>query len=393
MKWSNKGHEFDYVAEQLQQLFCDKHKLIYVFGAGLIGIELKTVYEKTGYFAGFIDNNEEKRKNGVDGAEVLSLHEYMERGREGLIIIAADIRNIPAITEQLCRENLREGADFYIYDKFMDKVFPILLLYDKNMLYVDLAQICLTERCSLKCKKCAHGCYAVNADNQDMSLKTVKRSVDCFFHKVDFIREFVLIGGEPFLYAELDSVIEYIGEKYRDKMQIFSITTNGTIMPRKTTLELSEKYDVLIRISNYSGTLKHLEEKYIQLQECLAENRISFVIGDKELQWMDYGFETVDRKWRTEELIQVFDKCRTPCREIRDNKYYYCVMARSVSENLKMGLGEDDFLDLDHLGDEDKKIFLEFQFGYSDKGYLDMCNHCNGRDAAMYPIPAAEQIG
>jgi len=71
MKWSNKGHEFDYVAEQLQQLFCDKHKLIYVFGAGLIGIGLKTVYEKTGYFAGFIDNNEEKRKNGVDGAEVL----------------------------------------------------------------------------------------------------------------------------------------------------------------------------------------------------------------------------------------------------------------------------------------------------------------------------------
>ncbi len=392
MKWSKKGHEFDGIAKELLQSFSDKQKKIFIFGAGLIGMDLKKVFERAGYFAGFIDNNKEKQRTGAGGASVVSLQDYLAGEDTGLIIIAADIRNIPAITEQLCKADLNEGKDFFIYDKFMDKVFPILLAYDKNMLYVDLAQICLTERCSLKCKKCAHGCYAVDAGSQDMSPSAVKRSADFFFGKVDFIREFVLIGGEPFLYADLDSAIEYIGEKYRDKMRIFSITTNGTIMPRQNTLELCKKYDMLIRISNYSGTIKRLEEKYRQLQKRLEENQVSYAIGDKELQWMDYGFETVDRKWNTKELIQVFDKCKTPCREIRDSKYYFCVMARSVSDNLKMGLGRDDFLDLEQLGDEDKKIFLEFQFGYSDKGYLDMCNHCNGADAVKHPILAAEQL-
>ena len=41
---------------------------------------------------------------------------------------------------------------------------------------------------------------------------------------------------------------------------------------------------------------------------------------------------------------------------------------------------------------EDKKVVLEFQQGFSEKGYLDMCNHCNGADAVNHPIPCAEQI-
>ena len=132
----------------------------------------------------------------------------------------------------------------------MKTVYPVLSTYFYNQFYVELAQICLTERCSLKCKACAHACYAVDAKSPDMSLEMAEESADSFFGKVDLIKEFVLIGGEPFLYKELDKIIAYIGERYRDKMITFAITTNGTIMPAQSVLDLCRKYRVLIRISN-----------------------------------------------------------------------------------------------------------------------------------------------
>lgn len=392
MKWSKKGQELDGMAKDLMQLFCHGKKRFYLFGAGFIGIELKAVFERTGYFSAFIDNDEEKQKIGVDGAKVFSLQEYLEEKEKGIIIIAADKKNIPSMIKQLSKANLKIEKDFFIYSEFMEKAFPVLLLYEKNKLYVELVQICLTERCSLKCRKCAHACYAVSSDARDLEFETAKKSADAFFEKVDLVREFVLIGGEPFLYKRLAEIIEYIGENYRENMVIFSITTNGTILPDQDVLNMCEKYRMLIRISNYSVSVKWLKDKYEQLEKTLDENQISYVLSDAEHSWMDYGFETVDRGWIAEELTEVFDKCRTPCREIRGSRYYYCVMARSVSENLEFGVGEEDYLDLEHLDRDGKKVLLEFQMGYSEKGYLDMCNHCNGAEAVNYPIPAAEQM-
>ena len=65
-------------------------------------------------------------------------------------------------------------------------------------------------------------------------------------------------------------------------------------------------------------------------------------------------------------------------------------MARSVSENLNWGVGEDDYLDLEKT--KDKKIIYEFHHGYSPKGYLDMCNYCNGAEKEKYIVCAAEQV-
>lgn len=189
-------------------------------------------------------------------------------------------------------------------------------------------------------------------------------------------------------------MVAYIGEKYREKIVIFSITTNGTIIPGEELLHLCRRYHVTIRISDYSAQVKRLEEKYGQLKERLERNQIAYTMSDRDGLWMDYGFESVDRKRRgggAEELLQVFGSCRTPCREIRGSRYYYCVMARSVSDNLGMGLGKEDYLDLDEING-DKKILLEYEMGFSGKGYLDMCNHCRGAEAVKYPIPAGEQI-
>ena len=64
-------------------------------------------------------------------------------------------------------------------------------------------------------------------------------------------------------------------------------------------------------------------------------------------------------------------------------------MARSVAENMRWPIGDEDYLELKGLGD--KKLFFEYQQGYSEKGYMDLCRYCRGAEAVQFLIPAAEQ--
>lgn len=393
MKWKNRGHEIDQYAKNIT-LIQNSQRRFYIFGAGVLGRELLIVLRAYGCTTAFIDNNAEKQKSKVEGMDVISLDKYLE-AKDGMIVVAASVVNSFEIVKQLETRSLKHEEDFWLYNEFNNYIFPIISTFFYNKSYVSLAQITLTERCSLKCKKCAHGCYAVdNSLSKDLTLQQVFKSADSFFAKVDYIKEFVLIGGEPLLYKELGQAICYIGEKYRKQIGIYSITTNGTIVPSEEVLIACKKYHVLFRISNYSKQLPRLKDAYQRLTGVLEQYDIDYILGKEEAEWKDYGFDYLDRKANKEELIEVFDTCKTPCREIRENKFYYCVMARSVSDNLGYHIGEDDYLDLDKLHGQDyKKEFLEFMLGYSKKGYLDMCNHCNGAEAKNYVIPAAEQVG
>ncbi len=392
MKWKNKGHELDIVANGLLEKQ-EQLKHIYIFGAGQVGSQIMLTLCKFGIMAGFIDNNKYKQENGYKGYKVFSLEEYLKI-KNGIIVIAVCEKTMPEILQQLKDAHLSEEKDFYSHTLFYNRIFPIISVYLFNRSYVNLAQISLTERCTLKCKNCAHGCFAVdNTKAIDLTFDQVCKSADSFFTKVDFIQEFVLIGGEPFLYRELAGVIQYIGTHYRNQIGVFSITTNGTILPDKETLKICERYDVLVRISNYSHTLPRLKDTYKRLTDLLEDCKVNYTLGKEEREWMDYGFDSVKRNTSQKALIKAFDSCKTPCREVRENRFYFCVMARSVSENMGYNVGKNDYLDLDALqGEQGKRELLEFNLGYSEKGYLDMCNYCHGEESVNYPIPAAEQV-
>lgn len=393
MKWQKKGHEFDDKADAYIKSFKESGEKIYIFGAGFWGKEVRSIVERMGCFAGFIDNDTKKQNTGIDGVKVMSLEEYMQMCIRGWIVIAVDEKYVSEIKKQLAERGLLEEKNFFIWNEFLRKIFPVLMTYHYDFSYVELAQISVTERCSLRCKKCAHACGYADAKTNDMTIEEIYKSADVFFSKIDLIREFVLIGGEPLLYMQLPEAVSYIGRKYRNQMIHFCITTNGTILPNGKLLSVCKQYGVMFRISNYSRQLPHLEEKYKLLTELLEENDIEYVLGDAQELWMDYGFDYVNRDSSKTELQKVFDQCKTSCREIRGSKYYFCVMARSVSDNMRLGIGQEDYIDFKNLPKKDyKKILLEFELGYSEKGYLDMCRHCNGSDAKKYPIEAAEQI-
>lgn len=392
MKLNNRCHEMDRFAAELPEMF---HKKIFVFGTGQIGEPAGMCLKHLGLLGGFIDNDVRKQGMLYMGKPVLSLKGCMSEEKEPAILVAVGRKNTPDIEAQLAGESLLRGKDYFLHDEFMNRVLPVIAAYYLGKSFVSLAQISLTERCSLKCRKCAHACYNVEPTAEDLPLAEAYRSADSFFRKVDFIREFVLIGGEPLLYRKLAQVIQYIGEKYRAHIGIFSITTNGTITPGKDVLEACQKYNVLFRISNYAKALPKLKDSHKRLTDALQEYGITYILGEEDGNWIDYGFDYLEKDRDEEELIKTFDACLTPCREVRGNKLYFCVMARAVSDNLQFfeGGGKEEYLDLEKLNGKDyKKELLEFNLGYLEQGYLDMCRRCHGMDAEHYPIPVAEQM-
>lgn len=311
----------------------------------------------------------------------------------GFIVVCVNKKNYADIEAQLTGKGLREGIDFIGHTEFFSKIFPMLLMYRYQQILLPLAQISLTERCTLKCKKCAHACNLVSPNTEDLSIEQVQNSAKFLFSFVEYVQNFVLIGGEPFLYKDLEKAINYIGTNYRERINHLSITTNGTITPSEEILLLCKKYDVFISISNYSKTLPRLKSQHVKLIAALKRHGIKYGLGNQDADWMDYGFDYLDRRGTSEQLIDIFDACQTPCHEVRGEKFYFCVMARSVAENMKKNVGQEDYLDLSILNPEtDKKIFFEYIMGYSEKGYLDMCNYCHGAETIKYPIPVAEQM-
>lgn len=385
MKWTNKGNEL------CNQFYYPLNEYrIYVFGAGDIGRGLYITLSKFDLFSGFIDNDKVKQGSGYCGQKVYSYDWFCNNSEESLVIVAANPHN----EESICQQLDNHGQSYIRSGEFLGRQLPLYLYFERDILMMNLAQICLTERCTLNCEKCAHACYAVDRNARDLPLQDVFATADVFFSKIDYIHEFVLIGGEPLLYADLLEVVSYIGQKYRHKMGIFSITTNGTIIPGENLLEKCKENDLYFRISNYSASIPALEMRYRQFTQKLKAAGIEFYLGKKEEIWWDYGFTDCIDDSKADGLIRKFDECKTPCREIRNGKLYFCVMARAVSDNLNIGIGKEDFLDLWNLpeGAKGRKLLLEYNMGYSEKGFLSMCARCRGSESLKYPIVAAKQM-
>ena len=265
MKWVAQGHELDKIAKQILWN-CKSRDKFYIYGAGNLGKQLLETLRRNGHFSAFIDNDVSKQINGFCDESVIKFEDYKDMGNHNIIIIAASEKNTIEIKKELDNEGFLANKDYYTYEEFLNQIYPIIAMYCHDELFMSLCQIVLTERCSLKCKKCAHACYATDYQTEDMTLEQVANSANNFFKRVDYIHEFVLIGGEPLLYKDLSKAIEYIGGKYRRQMGTFSITTNGTIMPDMDIIKACRKYNVLLRISNYSAQIPRLKEKYKKLK-------------------------------------------------------------------------------------------------------------------------------
>ncbi len=246
--------------------------------------------------------------------------------------------------------------------------------------YPDVVVV-LTTHCSLKCAKCNNlmPCYK---EPYHIPAAEVLRDIDILLSHTDNCIKLELLGGEPFVYPEINEVIDGV-KKYKNVMCV-AFTTNATVIPSDETLKkIASLKNKKVVISDYGVKTQKVEEfmKTCRKYGIPCARSVS-------KYWADPG-GTECRNKSKEQLSIEYNKCYSAryCRTMLNGKVYACARSASLTD---LGLmdGSHDSFDV-----RKKRSDREFRKGFRKfltLDYADACNYCDHYLAKH--IPAGEQL-
>lgn len=366
MQWKNKGNELNEFYEKLK----DCHDII-IFGFGQICKNYINELKKDFNIKCIYDNDLGKAGISYDDIEVVHFPGRFHNLGNTKIIISTHYYEI---AKQLEEYGLRENEDFYELRKFI----AVWYWYNQKKVYIPEVHVALTTRCSLNCKHCnMYIPHFQSGTNQ--KIESIKEDIDSYFKIVDKTYTFSLLGGEPFLYHNLDELIHYIGINYRHKIGMLEIVTNGTILPNEDLLQKLKEYNVTISISDYSNYISY-KNNLSKFKELLNRLNINYKINQNS-QWLDFCFPHHPLDLPEKIIEQHMQKCSPIFKGLNDNKFYFCHIVWSAVKSGLLPEDTADFLDLSALdvnNDIDRLSLLEYSLGYMKKGYVSLCKYCGG---------------
>jgi organic radical activating enzyme len=319
-------------------------------------------------------NIELKRKN----IELIHIDNF-EITPNTQVIVTTDVY------KQKYKEFLEKNDVRWTWYKNIASIWPFKY---KNIVHIFQSDVLVTEKCSLNCSHCnmfmPHYEFPIH-----MELDTIISDIDSYFKIVDYVSVFHLVGGEPFLYPNIENVIKHILENYITKIDKLIITTNGTILPKDTIIQLLKDNDVILSVSDYSDKLEFIKSKITKVLDVYKNNNINHYVRN-EIEWYDFGDLRVSKKLPTDELIKHFDSCTAPFRGLNDGKFYYCHLNTSAVRTKIFPLNENDYVDINTISKEE---LLKFDLGYTDLGYITFCDNCNGCNTGIKVPVSYEKQG
>ena len=280
------------------------------------------------------------------------------------VIITTDVYR------QLYKIKLEKNNLKWTWYKNIASIWPYKHL---NKVHIYQTDVLVTEKCTLNCSHCnmfmPHFEAPIHRD-----FKTITDDIDSFFNTVDYVSIFHLVGGEPFLYPNIENVVRHIITNYIHKIDKLIITTNGTILPKNSMLELLKINDVILSVSDYTDKLENIKGKVLKVLDTFKTKNINHYVRN-EIEWYDFGDLRVKGNYTTEQLINHFDSCTAPFRGLNDGKFYYCHLNSSAVRTNLFPLNDNDYLNIDDVSKED---LIKFDLGYTNLGYVTFCDNCNG---------------
>jgi organic radical activating enzyme len=280
------------------------------------------------------------------------------------VIITTDVY------KQKYKQFLEENGVKWTWYKNIASIWPYK---HKNIVHIFQSDMLVTEKCSLNCSHCnmfmPHYEFPIHRE-----LDTIISDIDSYFKIVDYVSVFHLVGGEPFLYPNIENVIKHLLENYITKIDKLIITTNGTILPKDSIIQLLKDNDVILSVSDYSDKLDHIKKKVVKVLDSYKENNINHYVRN-QIEWYDFGDLRVKKNLPTDKLIKHFDSCTAPFRGLNDGKFYYCHLNTSAVRTKLFPLSENDYVDINKISKEE---LLKFDLGYTNLGYITFCDNCNG---------------
>lgn len=361
--------------DKLKNTEWDSVSTIVLFGYGRQGKRLYKVLKRDFRVLAIVENDAFKQgKKTEDNVNILSFNDAIPLMKQYKTIVTTAEYHYKQIRNQLEEIGLVENKDFVMYQQFVSEWYYKY----KKKIYVLKTDIMVTPVCSLNCENCSQFVpYWKN--KRAFDINELKRDLDLFFGVVDFVMDMNIVGGEPFLYHNLEEYISYIGKNYRSKIGYLGVITNGTIIPKDSTLRLMREYDIGISISDYSKEVDY-RGKIDLLCKKIDQESISYV-RNENIQWFDFGFPRKPYHYEGEDCAKHMANCNTICHCLNDGKVYYCGTAWAAEKSGifpkdKKSYVELSDIDLNNL--EDKKKVIECCLGNVDDGYIEFCKVCGG---------------
>lgn len=384
MKWRQKGYELEYLLNSSPK--------IYLYGAGKTGELLLPTLSQLGFDVDFIDSNVDRQGESFYGKQIYSLETVNHTVEPKLIIITASAPVEKEIALKLQSNGYQENRTFFKHGNFLSALLPCFYYRKHKRLMLDIVTIPITQRCTLNCRDCAILTPHI-IHKRTMSLAEIKANIDSYFDKITYTNTFCLIGGEPFLHHNLGEILVYLDSRYKSQYGTLQLTTNGMIIPDVSLTDILKQCRARVVLSDYSMRVASIQEPVKKFMAYLCDNEIAHIHYLPEGDWVDFGFTWVNKEKEAEEkMIAFFNACQSPCRTLYDQKIYFC---QSALFSHIAGFTPDDTdnsFRLDEITPEAEMEFLEWNFGFSDKGYKAACRKCNGYiHINTCKVPAAVQ--
>lgn len=422
----------------LEALYHNRHKEVYIWGAGAFGKNLVRFYlDKEIRITGFIDSSEEKHGKTVCGLSVYSPDVLTEENKDSIFIILAGLSEAFyfEVRDVLIGKGFAEGLHFLDFARFRlpekwtghNKIQQIeanvLNNSDKNhkfykaihshskklakeegrydqlahILDFDLLQseysdmffpsfdLPITLKCSLNCLGCSACVPFIDAPTHFTDISQIVEDLTKITF-VSYIFRMNILGGEPFMHPQLKEIMNNLLQL--DNIGLFEIITNGTIIPGSEMIEfLSLNPRITVRISSFPISYDKAE----RLADIMKKNNVShYLEGSIDGSWYNLG-EFHNRNYDKKTADHLFLLCEsTTCNSLVDGRLFVCPR---ISVPNYIGAIPDnlcDYIDIRNLSAEviKEKLADFFQNNTAYPG----CYYCNGGYAEGLMLRKAEQI-
>lgn len=391
---------FDEIIEKCRNAQ-NRNQEIIIYGAGLAGhLIYKRLLKKYGISTDYFCTSFESEY--IDRSTCLTVlnRESLKFHRDALVIVALGITFSKKVYQDIEEYVISVGISeenliIETHDWIISEAKPYI---DNNgKLNVYTLSFHVTKQCNLKCKMCAQLLFGL-VDRKSFPPEQIIHDTDVIFELIDHIEILKLIGGEALTYAKLDELIIYLN-KYKEKIDLLEIYTNGAIVPKKSICDAIAGYegDIQVTISDY-GKLSIAKEAWVEFgrESGVRINVLGFVSeGENGYKgWIDCT-EIKDLGESEEELVLKYWGCGQRLDFVlEDSVLGKCTSFHMINYALGRELNKEDCVCLnDELSDEEKRKKI-VALGSDDK-YLDVCKYCiwgsTIRDK-LERFPAAEQM-
>lgn len=320
-----------------------------------------------------IDSSESVRKEALkNGIEVLTLQEANPFLNNKKIVVTTSSYAYDSIKNDLQKRGLQEYKDFCRLEVFM------LEWYWKNRKEVCLSQVLssITTRCTFNCRFCSN-LMPYFKQQYEYTEDDIYEDLLFLFKRVDYLASYYIIGGEPLLNRNLPDILTKVSENFTNQIGYIQVITNGSIVPDNRLIEVLKRYDIKLRISDYTKMIPY-KKKFEEVIKVCQKNDIEYSISDYQV-WMSLGFPVEDVSIKGSYKMHMLN-CSQGCHSVNDKKFYFCSTLWDAEKTGLYTLKERDCLDLKQTSKDsvlDKLDFLKYCLGDSE-GHIGLCEKCRG---------------